>query len=345
MRIDADAHVDETDSTWDYLSRDEKLYRPECVQLAGERDRSWITHGLSFRRANRDYRRTGVSAEYSQLLDVPGRLAHLDELGIDIQVIFPTMHIRGCYAGQPEAELALSRSYNRWLADRTQASNGRMRWIAVLPLLSMDEAVEELEWAKANGAVGLFKKGAECESRRISDPYFSPIYEAAEELSVAVCIHVGSDGRNAAAAPVAFDTLQAFEPLVNSDMGEHFPALRFGFIESDASWIPYMLSLLSGAERRNKLQAESYDPELTVDTSLLERRNIYVACQSHEDLPYILRFGTENQLLVGTDYTHADQSSEIKAFDLIERRARNGEFSMGVIHKLFEENPRRFYDL
>lgn len=345
MRIDADSHVDETEATWDYLLPGDEQYRPECVQMKGERDQSWVSGGLSFRRAVRDHRRTGVTAESSQLIDVYERLDHLDRLGIDAQVIYPTMHIRSRFVGHPDVELALVRSYNRWVADRTESSNGRLRWTAVLPMLSMDEAVKELEWAKAHGAVGVFKKAVECAGKRIDDPHFFPLYEAAESLNVSMCIHVGSDGREEAEAPVALDTLKAFDPLVNSKIGDMYPELRFGFIESGASWVPYLLSLQSGSERRNRTQADSYDGNLPVDIDLFERRNLYVVCQSHEDLPYLLQFGLENRLMVGTDYTHADQSSEIQALTLIEQRALNGEIPMTVVEKMFDANPRRFYGL
>lgn len=345
MRIDADSHVDETEATWDYLLPGDEQYRPECVQYEGNRDQSWVSEGLTFRRAVRDYRRTGVTAETSQLLDVAARVEHLDRLNIDVQVIYPTMHIRSRFVGHPEVEIALVRSYNRWVADRTASSGGRLRWIAVLPLLSMDAAVKELEWAKAHGAVGVFKKAVECEGKQISDSYFSPIYEAATALDVPMCIHVGSEGQREAAAPVALDTLKAFDPLVNSDIGERYPTLRFGFIESGASWVPYLLSLHSGAERRRQMQSDVYDASLPVDLELFERRNLYVVCQSHEDLPYLLGFGLENRLMVGTDYTHADQSSEIQALTFVEQRALNGDIPMSVVEKMFDANPRRFYGL
>lgn len=345
MRIDADSHVDETEATWDFLLPGDERFRPECVQIEGNRDQTWVSGDLSFRRAVRDYRRTGVTAETSQLLDVAARVRHLDDLNIDEQVIYPTMHIRSRFVGHPDIELALVRSYNRWIADRTARADGRLHWIAVLPMLSMDEAVKELEWAKAHGAVGVFKKAVECAGKKVSDPHFLPLYEAAEALDVPMCIHVGSDGSEEAAAPVALDTLKAFDPLVNSDLGERFPLLRFGFIESGASWVPYLLSLQSGSERRTKMQSDEYDASLPVDTGLFERRNLYVACQSHEDLPYLLRFGLENRLMVGTDYTHADQSSEIQALSFIEQRALSGEIPIAIVDKMFDANPRRFYGL
>src|SRR4029450_9533383 len=44
------------------------------------------------------------------------RLKHMDRLGVDIQVLWPTLFLERV-ADRPEAEIAVCRSYNRWLAD------------------------------------------------------------------------------------------------------------------------------------------------------------------------------------------------------------------------------------
>ena len=48
---------------------------------------------------------------------------------------------------------------------------------------------------------------------------------------------------------------------------------------------------------------------------------------------------------VGTDYTHADQSAELMALDILEQRAASGEISAEVARKILDDNPRRFYGL
>ena len=72
---------------------------------------------------------------------------------------------------------------------------------------------------------------------------------------------------------------------------------------------------------------------------------IYVACQTQDDLPYIPQFGTEDNLMVGTDYTHNDQSAELLALSIIDQRASRGEISAEVAHKIVEDNPGRFYGI
>jgi predicted TIM-barrel fold metal-dependent hydrolase len=346
VRIDADSHVDETDATWEYLDESESHLKPICREPDNgrNRDQEWFIDGAVLRRPVRDYRRTGASAATSQLLDIDARLQHMDALRIDIQVLYPTTFIRSTFAGRPDIELALARSYNRWMAERTAFARGRLRWVAVLPLLSMEKAVEELRWARDHGACGVFKKGVECGGRRIGDDYFFPLYEEASRLDVPICVHTGSDGRGGL-SPTALDAVAAFQPLLNADVPKQFPALRVGFIEAGASWVPFLLSIEAASARRQHLQAVGERPSIDIDCDLFRESRIYVACQTQDDLPYILQFGMEDNLLVGTDYTHADQSAELLALDIVEQRGAEGEIPAEVARKILEDNPRRFYGL
>ena len=107
--------------------------------------------------------------------DVEGRLKDMDRMGVHAQVLFPAFFIR-YNTTNPEAEAALAKSYNRWLAGRCAHSNGRLRWAAVLPFLDTDDTVDELRWAKAHGACGFFKRGFDL-YKQVSDPHFFPVYE------------------------------------------------------------------------------------------------------------------------------------------------------------------------
>ena len=72
---------------------------------------------------------------------------------------------------------------------------------------------------------------------------------------------------------------------------------------------------------------------------------IYVACQTNDDLPYILKYGTEDSLMIGTDYSHADQSAEIQAWTLSSSAAKKEKCRRTVARKILDDNPRRFYGL
>jgi hypothetical protein len=49
--------------------------------------------------------------------------------------------------------------------------------------------------------------------------------------------------------------------------------------------------------------------------------------------------------MIGTDYTHADQSAELRALDVIERMGTDGVIPVAVAKKIVDDNPRRFYGI
>src|SRR5439155_12706185 len=182
-----------------------------------------------------------------ELHDVPARVRHMDEMGVDVQVIYPT-YLQALQTMRPEVELALCRSYNRWLADKTAQSNGRLRWVVIPPILSMDKLEEELRFGKEHGACGVQKRAFDwAGGKPVSDPYYFPLYEAAERLDLAVCNHAGGTRGNVGtrtqeSIPRAHSDGQiaVFSLLATTRMTERFPRLRFGVIEAMASWVPYV---------------------------------------------------------------------------------------------------------
>ena len=69
---------------------------------------------------------------------------------------------------------------------------------------------------------------------------------------------------------------------------------------------------------------------------------LYVACQTDDDLSYVLKYSGEDNLVIGTDYGHSDTSSEIEAL----RRLRdNSDVSSEVLDKILYDNARALYGL
>src|SRR5262249_57317035 len=94
-----------------------------------------------------------------------------------------------CPTGRrPEVDLALGRSYNRWMADIIKKAPERFRWIVVPPLLNMEHVFEELKFGKQHGACGVYLRGLEAD-RRLSESYFFSVYEGATKLDIPLCVH------------------------------------------------------------------------------------------------------------------------------------------------------------
>src|SRR4051794_27816445 len=134
--IDADAHVIETERTWEFMADSEAGLRPTAVMNmdpnAPSRLREfWSIDGRLFPRRAFDVDKTGTSEETRELQSIEARLRHMDELGVDVHVLYPTLFLSPV-TNRPEVEAALYKSYNRWLADIWSKSNGRLLWAVMV---------------------------------------------------------------------------------------------------------------------------------------------------------------------------------------------------------------------
>jgi len=333
--IDADAHVIESEETWSYVS-DEKL-KPFLITPGGSRPQYWLIDGRVFHRGvnvNRE-----LPEAIREMRDIEGRLKHMDQLDVDIQVLYPSLFLRPL-TGRPEVEVAICGSYNRWLADNCSKGQGRLRWVAVVPVIDIASAVTEVQFAKASGACGIFMRGL-IDDKRLSHPFFFPLYEEAEKLDLPVCVHASTgnfdwvqlfDGENGFMR-FKVPVLCAFHSIVHDGIPKKFPKLRFGFIEVRAQWVPYMaVEIAKRFERKNK----------TIARNIIRDNRVYVACQTDDDLPYVLKYSGEDNIVIGSDYGHNDTSSEIEALRSLKRK---GEVDPKVIDKILYDNAKALYGL
>src|SRR5215475_12642840 len=142
MVIDADAHVLESERTWDYLEPADRKYRPVPITVPtdpaigrGRRD-AWVIdgkiRGLRFplltaeelaalsAKLGRDMNTQQASREMG---DVDLRMRHMDALGIHVQVLHNTVFIESV-SDRPEMEVALCRAWNRWMGRRLEVGPG-----------------------------------------------------------------------------------------------------------------------------------------------------------------------------------------------------------------------------
>ena len=351
MTIDADAHVIETVQTWSYLEGDERRFTPQLMTqsfgaelLSNEGSavsEFWVIEG----RAHGKDRNVGTNTpkEAREMLSVAARLAHMDELGIEVQVLYPTLFLRPIVQ-DAERERALCKSYNRWMAELWRDGKGRLRWVAKPPLqlLEKNSALvrDELAWAKQHGACGIFMRGLECE-RALGSPYFYPLWEISGDLDLPVCVHSANGSfihHDFFADDTSFTKFKlavvgAFHTLLEKQLPQKFPKVRWGFVEVSAQWVPYVLNDLADRFRR---QGKSF-PE-----NALSANNMWVACENTDDLPYVLGYTGDDHLMIGTDYGHHDPSSEINAVRLLRNDKR---LSKATVEKILDGNPRRFYGL
>jgi predicted TIM-barrel fold metal-dependent hydrolase len=338
LTIDADAHVIENESTWDFMLESERSFKPKIVGPANSKDTFdyWLVDGRVIPRNNVE-RKLPVAAR--EMSDLDARIKHLSELGIDCQIIYPTFFITPV-SRRPDIDLALARSYNRWMAEIVKREPSRFRWVMVPPLQSLEHLSEELKFGKENGACGIYMRGLEVE-RMLSDPYFYPLYEQASALDLPVCVHSANGAfttydffaDDPGFSKFKLAVIGAFHSFVFHGIPQRFPKLRIGIIEVSAQWIPYALHDLA---RRFARRGRRF-PE-----NVLQENRIYVTCQTDDDLDYVLGYAGSDNLVIGTDYGHADNAVEIEA---LRKLRRDGKLTGPVIDKILQDNPSALYGL
>ena len=252
--IDADAHVIETERTWDYLEPSDRKFRPRLYSTPDDPSRQyWVIDDkiagfrfltLTERELHEFAERAGRNFETPQaareLDDVDLRLKHMDELGIDVQVLHNTFWIERITT-RPDAEVALCRSWNRWLADISKKSHGRLFYSCVVPAMNIDEAIAEVKFAKENGAAAVCMRPLEGD-RHLSDPYFYPLYQAASDLDLSIAVHIANGNpqnadlyRQAPAGRFAqfrVPTVTACFDVIMSELPKVFPKPSLGLHRS-----------------------------------------------------------------------------------------------------------------
>lgn len=122
-----------------------------------------------------------------KLLDLgEGRIAEMDEAGIDVQVLSLGSPGTEQLVGD-EAE-SVAREANDYLAEAIKRYPTRYAGFAALPTVNPEKAANELEQRVREGFVGAVLNG-HVGGRYLDDPFFWPILERAEALKVPIYIH------------------------------------------------------------------------------------------------------------------------------------------------------------
>ena len=364
--IDADTHIFESPEVWEFM--DEEMYPRRPVIVTGpegtayRRTRFWLIDGnILPKPIGKGGFLLGTPTDPSvgtlgpmpdvrarELLDIDGRLQAMDQMGVERQVIYPTLFLI-YLTDDVKLDVALCRCYNRFMAATTAKAQGRLSWLLAPPLRSIDATIEEMNLGKEKGAVGLFFRGIE-KDRTLDDPYFFPVYEEAQRLDLPICVHTGGGcpdftkifdvKRSHTFSHTRTLPLMAFRNIVANKIPELFPTLRFGFIEAGASWVPYVLHAL-----RSVLGGDPgyWGPGLFRDYRL------FVTFEEWEDLPYLVKYTGEDNLVVGSDWGHhggrgrgGDPSGQP---DVISSLKAREDVPRSVVEKMLVDNPHRLYGL
>jgi aminocarboxymuconate-semialdehyde decarboxylase len=359
--IDADTHIAESEAMWSYIDKEMYPRRPILAKIPDdtwyrERNAFWLIDGDIFPKPagkasfslitpsaqKKEAGRGDIHLAVRELTDPAMRVADMDRMGTEVQVIYPTLFLV-YLTDDAQLEVALCRAYNRFVVDACATAPDRLKWVVILPLRNIEASLDEMAWAKESGAVGIFFRGMEG-SLTLDNPYFAPIYKQAEKLDLAICIHTRSGSRhlmqlfdverNHTFAHNRVLPVVAFRDLVANRIPEEFPKLRVGFIEAAASWVPYIWHVLRRSARPDFKTKNPQD--------LLREYRFWIACEADEEIPHLINYIGADHIVIGSDYGHNDPSKE-PAF-IQNMRARE-DMAPSLVEKILCENARGLYGL
>ena len=124
---------------------------------------------------------------WPQLTLAERRLADLDAIGVDVQLVGPMPVHR--YWAEPALAGKLTTVINEAVAAHCAAGTGRLYGLGTLPLQHPALAVRELERAVTELGLTGVSVSTNVDGRELADPAFEPVWEAAAGLGAVVFIH------------------------------------------------------------------------------------------------------------------------------------------------------------
>ncbi len=349
--VSVDDHVLEPPGVWqDRVPARYREVAPRLVQTGnGEfwsyEDRLVATGGLAACAGKpRDTFFTPNAISYADMLpgcyDIAARVEDMNVGGILSSLCFPSFP-RFCGQIFHEAKdktlaLLCVKAYNDWMIDEWCAyAPGRFIPLIIVPLWDPQEIAREIERCAAKGvtAVAFSENPEPLGLPTIHDlgRYWDPMFRAAEDAQMVVCMHVGSSSTLPAIchdapplANISFGTVRTAGTMLSwifGDTFERFPKLKIALSEGNVGWMAYFLEraeqcldkqrhwLSRGVPLHgydNKYDAGTAANVDTIDIRRVFREHIFGCFLQDRTGMQVLDLIGEDNVMCESDYPHAD---------------------------------------
>jgi predicted TIM-barrel fold metal-dependent hydrolase len=212
----------------------------------------------------------------------------LDELGLDVAVLYPTAGLMAMALDDAELRGALARACNRYVAESYAEFADRLLPVAVVPNYTPEEALAELDHAVVQlrlkpvlfgGLVLRVAPGHDGDrAARWVDGLgldsafdYDPVWARCAELGVSPTFHSTGIGFGSRVSPTnyvanhignfAAGSEAVCRSLLFGGAMRRFPDLRFAFLEGGVAWAANLYADVVGHwEKRNRVALAHYDP-------------------------------------------------------------------------------------
>ncbi len=245
------------------------------------------------------------------------RIKDYAKFNTQVQVVC-TIPVMFSYWAQPDDCLELSKFLNDHIADLVVRYPKNYIGLGTVPMQDADLAIQELERCKDIGLVGI-QIGSNINDENLSEDKFFPIFEACQELGLAVMVHpwnmMGFKSMTKYWLPwlvgMPAETSRAVCSMIFSGIFERLPELRVNFVHAGGSFLPTIGRVEHGFNCRPDLVA--------IDNNVNPREYLgkfWVDCITHDAkmLEYVLDVQGPGKVTLGTDYPFPLGDLEIGKF-------------------------------
>ncbi len=254
------------------------------------------------------------------------RLPHLDELGIQGSLMFPTLAslLEERMRDDPDLTHVVVHSLNEWIYDEwTFNFHDRIFATPIITLPIVEKAIEELEWCLERGARCILIRPAPAWGlrgpRSPGLPEFDPFWARVQEAGVLVGMHSSDSGYADLASiwegrteflpfkpnPLRLLVMQnraisdMMTAMICHGAFTRFPDLRIATIENGGTWVKPLLEKLEDVYK--KLPQDFGEHPLDAF-----RRNVYVNPFWEDGLEGLIDVMSPDRILFGSDYPHPE---------------------------------------
>ena len=292
--------------------------------------------------------------------DPAERLKVLDEEGIDIVLLYPTLGIH--WEGHvTEAKLAdaYTRAYNRYIVDFCSFDRKRLVPIAHINLLDVDLAIAEAERARKDGCVGIYLSPdpASRGGRWLGDPELGRFWDAVSDLAMPIGFHVVARENesnplypylvNADPAMsgglistfLGLEVMMAFSQMLTDGVLARHPRLKLAVLETGSNWLIAWLDRMDHKFEK-VVEGRAGAPKMK-PSEYFERQCIISADPDETQTAGVIERLGDDKLIWASDYPHID--AEMNVLASLERQI--GHLSEASQNLILGGNCMRFYGL
>ena len=357
-----DSHFLEPDDLWQSnLPAELAELMPHSVKDA---DGEWETvhvDGQTFRRRLPSLAQTEF---YEATHRAPGardaglRLDDLDQEGIWGEVVFPSLGMWNASFRTPHVLREAIKVSNDWARESIMKVSPRLVPTAQVSMLSIDDAVAEVERCAELGFRAVFLPTTPpAQTKDYNRDDWEPFWSACEAANVVIAFHIGTDpvdfvaGENLGITyrgpggavlnytETTFSGQRAAMKLVASGALDRHPGLKVLISEGGATWVPFLGDRMTEGYRQH---ADMVRPKLSRSPKEILFSQVYASFQHDESAIGAVTAMGYNNVMWGSDYPHMEgtyghtQDTLHQLFDGVDPKVRH-RVTVGAFLDLFPE--------